>query len=45
MTPKQRYEAEKRLARLLIIAHHEGVPAAMAEWRRMLAEKRAKAPN
>ena len=34
---------EKNLAHLLIIAHDKGVPAAMEEWDRLLAEKRAKA--
>ncbi len=34
---------EKNLAHLLIIAHDQGVPAAIAELRRMRAEKRAKA--
>jgi hypothetical protein len=45
LTPEQRYEAEKRLARLLISAHDEGVPAAMEEWHRMRAAMRAKAQN
>ena len=33
------------MAHLLIIAHDHGVEAAMEEWRRMLAEKRAKDQN
>ena len=41
LTPEQRYEGEKNLARLLIIAHDEGVPAAMAERDKIAAAKRA----
>jgi hypothetical protein len=40
-TPEKRFERDKSLARLLIIAHAQGVDAAMEEWRRLLAEKRA----
>jgi hypothetical protein len=45
LTAEQRYEGEKNLAHLLIIAHDEGVPAAMDEWRRVGAAMRTKAPN
>jgi hypothetical protein len=38
LTPEQRYEGEKNLAILLIIAHDHGVDAAMKEWDRMAAE-------
>jgi hypothetical protein len=31
---------ERNLAHLLIIAHDHGVPAAIKEWERMMAEKR-----
>jgi len=36
---------EKNLAHLLIIAHDQGVPAAIEELRRMRAEKEAKDQN
>jgi hypothetical protein len=41
MTPEKCFERDKSLAHLLIIAHDHGVDAAMEEWRRLLAEKRA----
>ena len=36
---------EKNLAHLLIIAHREGIPAAMEEWRRGLDEKEKVEPQ
>ena len=45
LTPEQRREGERNLARLLVIAKKQGVPVAMKEWDRMLAEKKAKAQN
>ena len=46
LTPEQRREGERNLARLLVIAKRQGVPAAMEEFDRVLAEKkRAKAQN
>jgi hypothetical protein len=43
LTPEQRYQAGKNLAHVIVVAHEQGAEAAGAEWRRMLAEKRAKA--
>jgi hypothetical protein len=45
LTPEQRREGEKNMAHLLIVAHDQGVPAAIEELRRLRAEKRAKAQN
>jgi hypothetical protein len=39
LTPEQRYEGEKNLVHLLIIAHDEGVETALQEWDRMREEK------
>jgi len=39
LTPEQRYEGEKNLVHLLIIAHDHGVEAAMAEWDRLVDAK------
>ncbi len=45
LTPEQRREGERNLAHLLIVAHDQGVPAAIEELRRLRAEKRAKGQN
>jgi len=45
LTPEQRRQGERNLVHLLIIAHDQGVPAALREWDRMLEEKLAKAQN
>jgi hypothetical protein len=42
LTPAQMGRREKNLAHLMIIAHKEGVPAAMEEFDRMTAEREAK---
>ena len=44
LTAAEQGKREKNLAHLLIIAHREGVPAAIQELRRMRGEKR-KAQN
>jgi hypothetical protein len=45
LTPEQRYDGEKNLAHLIIVAHDEGVEAALQEWDKIVAAKRAKAPD
>ena len=39
LTPEQRREGERNLARLLVIAKRQSVAAALEEWDRMLAAK------
>src|SRR5271165_6202686 len=43
LTPAEQGMREKNLAHLLIVAHREGVPAAIQELRRRREEKRTKA--
>lgn len=45
LTPAEQGMREKNLAHLLIVAHREGVPAAIQELRRMREEKRTKAQS
>jgi hypothetical protein len=44
LTPEQRREGERNLARLLVIAKKQGVPVAIQELQRLREEKR-KAQN
>jgi len=41
LTPEQRREGERNLARLVVIAKKQGVPAAIEELHRIRTEKRA----
>ncbi|MBV9397129.1 MAG: hypothetical protein JO062_04080 [Bryobacterales bacterium] len=45
LTPAEQGKKEKNLAYLLIVAHDQGVPAAIEELRRMRKEKREKGRN
>jgi hypothetical protein len=39
LTPEQRREGERNLARLFVIVKRQGVEAALEEWDRLLAQK------
>ena len=45
LIPEQRRLGERNPARLVVIAHRQGVDAAMEEWQRMKKELPTKGPN